>query len=99
VREALLETKAAPLTDHVIEYPGDPVAEIEKALRRAVERAGLLAVISPLGLRHTAAVHMAQSVPMAEIAQFLGHTSEAITFKIYARFSPTYLRRAAGALE
>jgi integrase len=99
-RKALLQAKAAALTDHVIEYAGDPVAEIKKAFRRAVERAGLPAVVSPHALRHTAAVHMAESgVPMAEIAQFLGHTSEAIMFKIYARFSPTYLRKAADALE
>jgi integrase len=99
-REALLKAKAAALTDYVIEYAGEPVADIKKAFRRAVERAGLPAVVSPHALRHTAAVHMAESgVPMAEIAQFLGHTSEAITFKIYARFSPTYLRKAAGALE
>jgi integrase len=99
-REALIEAKAAALTDHVIEYGGAPVADIKKAFGRAVQRAGLPAVVSPHALRHTAAVHMAESgVPMAEIAQFLGHTSEAITFKVYARFSPTYLRKAAGALE
>jgi integrase len=99
-REALIEAKAAALTDHVIEYGGAPVADIKKAFGRAVQRAGLPAVVSPHALRHTAAVHMAESgVPMAEIVQFLGHTSEAITFKVYARFSPTYLRKAAGALE
>jgi hypothetical protein len=37
--------------------------------------------------------------PMAEIAQFLGHSSEAVTFSVYARFSPTYLKRAAAVLE
>jgi hypothetical protein len=31
-REALLEAKAAALTGHVIEYAGDPVAEIKKSL-------------------------------------------------------------------
>jgi hypothetical protein len=38
-------------------------------------------------------------VTMAEIAQFLGHSSEAVTFKVYARFSPTYLRKAAAVLD
>ena len=37
--------------------------------------------------------------PMAEIAQYLGHSKETVTFKIYARFSPDYLRGAASALE
>jgi integrase len=38
-------------------------------------------------------------VPMSEIAQVLGHTDPAITFRIYARYSPEYLKRAVGALE
>jgi len=38
-------------------------------------------------------------VSMAEIAQFLAHSSEAVTFRTYARFSTQYLRRAAAALE
>jgi len=43
---------------------------------------------------------MAESgVPMAEIAQYLGHSSESVTFRTYARFSPAYLKRAAAALE
>jgi integrase len=36
---------------------------------------------------------------MAEIAQYLGHSSESVTFRTYARFSPSYLQRAAVALE
>jgi integrase len=36
---------------------------------------------------------------MAEIAQFLGHSSESVTYRVYARFSPDHLRRAAAALE
>ena len=51
---------------------------------------------TPRVLRHTAAVHMAEDgVSMAEIGQFLGHTSEMVTFRVYARFSPTHLRRVA----
>jgi len=36
---------------------------------------------------------------MAEIAQFLGHKDSRITERVYARFSPTYLRGAASMLE
>lgn len=38
-------------------------------------------------------------IPMAEIAQYMGHSSVNTTFKHYARFSPEYLRGAATALE
>jgi integrase len=36
---------------------------------------------------------------MAEIAQLLGHKDSRTTEAIYARFSPTYLRKAAATLE
>lgn len=98
-RRELLAAHAARTCDHVIEYAGKRVAKIRKAFERAAEKAGL-AWVTPHALRHTAAVWMAEAgTPMAEIAQFLGHTSEKITFRTYARFTPTYLRRAAGALE
>ncbi len=55
---------------------------------------------TPYTLRHTAAVWMAEAgVPMAEIAQLMGHDDNATTEKHYARFSPTFLRRAANALR
>ena len=96
----LFEAKKAALTDHVIEYGGKPVRSVKRAFKAAVDRAGLPPSTSPHVLRHTAAVHMAESgVPMAEIARFLGHTTEAVTFKVYAVHSPDYLRKAAGALE
>lgn len=97
--EILRETKRAALTNHVIEFCGKPVRSIRKTFAAAVARAGLVDV-SPHVLRHTAAVHMAENgVPMVEIARFLGHSSETITFRIYAVHSPDYLRKAAGALE
>jgi integrase len=37
--------------------------------------------------------------PMSEIAQYLGHTDEQVTFRVYARYSPEYLAHAAAALE
>lgn len=98
-RQALAEAKPGALTDFVVEYAGRPVKSVKRAFAAAAERAGL-PWCSPHVLRHTAAVHMAESgVPIAEIAQYLGHTSPAITYRVYARFSPDYLRRAANALE
>jgi integrase len=38
-------------------------------------------------------------VPMGEIASFLGHSDSRITERVYARFSPQHLRRAAKSLE
>ena len=98
-REALLEARAAALTDHVIEFAGRRLYSVKKAFARAARRGGV-PWCTPHILRHTAAVHMAESgVPIAEIAQYLGHSSESVTFRTYARFSPDYLRRAASALE
>ena len=38
-------------------------------------------------------------IPMAEVAQYLGHTDSRVTERVYARFGPDYLRRAALALN
>jgi integrase len=37
--------------------------------------------------------------PMSEIAQFLGHSNSTLTERVYARFSPDFLRKSANALE
>lgn len=98
-REALLEARKAALTDYVIEYAGRRVLSVKKAFARAAVKAGV-PWCSAHVLRHSAAVHMAEAgVPMDEIAQVLGHTSSSVTFRVYARFSPSYLRKAVSALE
>ena len=38
-------------------------------------------------------------VSMEVIAQYLGHEDVNVTRKVYARFSPTYLKQAAAVLE
>jgi integrase len=38
-------------------------------------------------------------VPMAEISQYLGHSNVSITERVYARFSPNHLRKAASVLD
>lgn len=105
-REALLEAREAALGDYVIEYAGHRVLSVKKAFQRAAVRAGV-AWCTPHVLRHTAAVHMVEGdpargiepVPISEVAQYLGHVSEKVTYRVYARYSPSYLRRAASALE
>lgn len=85
--------------DHVIEYGGKPVKSIKRGFRNACERAGLDDV-TPHVLRHTVAVWLAEDgVPMSEIAQFLGHSDSRVTERVYARYSPEYLSKAAKALE
>lgn len=99
LRGALLTAREASITDYVIEYAGRPVTKVRRAFAAAVARAGLTKV-TPHVLRHSAAVHMAESgVPISEVSQYLGHSNSRITEAVYARYSPEYLRRAARALE
>lgn len=98
-RPAIEAARKAAVTDYVIEYGGQRVRSVKKAFARAADRAGV-PWATPHVLRHSAAVHMVEAgISMAEVAQFLGHTSESVTFKVYARFSPSHLRKAASALE
>lgn len=98
-KEALLEAAAARTCDHVIEFNGKPILRMKNAFGRAAVRAGL-PWVTPHVLRHTAAVHMAEAGnSMDEIAQYLGHDDVDTTRRIYARFSPGYLRKAAAALD
>lgn len=100
-RAALLEAKVGAVTNYVIEWAGKPVGNIKRAVNTTFEKAGLKEKGDGAHvLRHSAAVMMAEAgVPMAEIAQYLGHTDVRTTYRIYARFSPEYLAKAAGALE
>lgn len=97
--EALMEARDLAQSDHVIEYAGEPVGSVKRGFARAVRLAGLKGV-TPHTLRHTAASWMAEAgVSMGEIAAFLGHSDSRITERVYAKFSPTYLAKAAAALN
>ncbi|MCJ2128327.1 tyrosine-type recombinase/integrase [Methylobacterium sp. E-045] len=99
LRAVLQSARAATVTDYVIEWAGQPVANIKTGFNAVVAAAGL-ANVSPHVLRHTAAVHMVEGgVPIPEVAQYLGHTNPDITFRVYGRFSPTHLRKAADLLN
>lgn len=96
---ALQEAQKAALTGYVVEWAGDRVRTVKGAFKRAAERAGLEDV-TPHTLRHTAAVWMAEAgIAMSVISQYLGHSSTKVTERVYARYSPTFLREAAAALE
>lgn len=97
--EALKVAKEMATTQWVIEYNGDPVLRVNKGIQEAARRARLKG-ISPYVLRHTAGVWMAQAgVPMAQISQYMGHSSTQVTERVYARFHPDYLRKASDALR
>ena len=99
LRVTLDQARKAAVSEHVIEWGGRPVKSIKRGFATAVERAGLTDV-TPHVLRHTGAVHMAAAgVPMAKIAQYLGHTNTATTERVYARFAPDHLKDAAAVLE
>lgn len=99
VLKAMVDAERASLSDYVIEYGGRPVKSVKRALTSTGNRAGVKGVTAHV-FRHSAAVHMAEEgISMEEIAQYLGHTDVNTTRKVYARFSPTFLRKAAAALE
>ena len=98
LRTALLEAREARTSDHVIEWGGQPVKSMARAFRAACVRAGLDDV-SPHILRHSAAVRMVENgVPLPEVGQYLGHTDLKVTYRVYARFTPGHLKKAAEAL-
>jgi len=98
-RAALSEARPGALTEYVIEWGASRVRSVRVGFAAACRRAGL-ADVTPHTLRHTAAVWMAEAgVPMAEIAEYLGHTDTQTTFRVYARFSPSALARAMGAVD
>lgn len=85
-------------TKFIIEYSGKPVKNIRKGIEHAARRSGIKC--SPHVFRHTSGVWMAQAnVPMSKISQYLGHTTTNITESTYARFSPSFMKDAADALD
>jgi integrase len=61
------------------------VTSVKKALKGAGARSGSPWVTAHV-FRHSAATWMAEDgIPMAEIAQFLGHSDSRLTERIYAR--------------
>jgi Site-specific recombinase XerD len=98
-RAALEASFQARLTDHVVEWGGKRVRSIRKGYSAALRRAELKDV-NIHQIRHTVAVRMLQAgQPIEAVAQYLGHSNTAITYKTYARFMPEHLAAAAEALE
>jgi integrase len=99
LRGELRQAEDGALTGHVIEWAGRPIKSIKKAISRVAAKAGVERC-TPYVLRKTAAVWMVEAgVPIEEVAQYLGHTTPSITFKVYGRYSPDYLRKASNAIS
>jgi integrase len=99
LRPVLEEARQAATCPFVVEFAGRQVGSVKTGTRAAARRA-VLPGVTPHVLRHTAATWMAiAGVPMREISIVLGHSSEHVTEKVYAKYSPDYLRRAVKALE
>lgn len=98
-RAALTVAAEAALTDYVIEYAGGPVKSIRTGIKAALRRAGLKDTRIH-DFRHTAAVTMlGEGVPIEKVAQVLGHSNLATTFKVYGRFLPGHMQDAVNVLN
>ncbi|API60880.1 hypothetical protein BSL82_01115 [Tardibacter chloracetimidivorans] len=95
-KQPLKEAYEARQSEYVIERGGKGIQNIKKAFLAASQRSAVHA--TPYTLRHTGAVWRAEDgIPMSELAQLMGHDDSRTTEKHYARYSPTYLRKAANA--
>lgn len=107
-REWLTEARQSAQSDFVVEWAGEQVKSVKRALRRAYERAGVENIDAPAHvLRHTAGAWMAMgdpkngvpATPMLEIARRLGHSSITTTERHYAHLHPDYMQASTNALE
>jgi integrase len=99
LRAALSAAEGAAMTDNVIEWAGEPIKRLRTGFTAAAKAAGIKGV-TPHVLRHTAAVHLvANGVPMQKVSQYLGHSSIAVTERVYGRFAPDHLKAEAEILD
>ncbi len=83
----------------VIERAGDRIASIRHGFTTAVQGAGLVGVVTPHTLRHTAVTWMLQRrVTIWDAAGFAGMTAEMVQ-KTYGHHVPDYGADAAAALD
>ena len=95
----LQEAREAATCPYVVEHASAKVSSVKTGTRAAARRAGLPGV-TPHILRHTAATWMAlNGVSMDDIARFLGHGDVRVTQRVYAKYTPDYLRNAIKALS
>lgn len=94
----LSQAKNEALTDHVIEWDGQPIKKIRKGFSEACRRAGLDGV-TPHDLRRTAATWADEAgIDPQRIARLLGHSNVA-SGEAYRHPRPEALRQAAEVLD
>ncbi len=99
LRAELLFARNATISEYVVEWAGKQVKSVRKGLETVGRVSGVEGVTAHV-FRHTAAVHMAEAgISMSEISQYLGHSNSMITERVYARYSPTHLLKAAQVLD
>lgn len=98
-RIALEDAQRGAVTPFVIEWAGQRIKSVKKGLAGAGKRAGTPWVTAHV-FRHSCASILAESgVSMEEIAQLLGHSDTKMVNTVYAKLSPTFLKKAAAKLE
>lgn len=95
---ALQDHKQRAMTDHVIEFNGQPVASIRTGFDRAAERAGL-PHCTPHVLKHTAISWMAEGGYSIDQISDMTATDAATVKGIYRKFNPDYLRGIADHMD
>jgi integrase len=95
---ALRRAHKGASSPYVIAFHGEAVGDVKKGFKSAAARADIPDCTSHT-LRHTAGTWMAQrSVPLREIAGYLGH-SETRTTELYAHHHPDFMENARKAFE
>lgn len=99
ITAALHEARKAAQSDHVIEWAGDRVKSVKRSLAKTAEKAGVKDVTAHV-FRHSAAIWMiSEGIPMEKVAQYLGHSDDRITQRVYGRFAPSHMQDAADVLD
>ena len=94
LRDWYRQTHPAGLLFHLIKDPSRPInhSTVQRALKLALQRAGITKRVSPHTLRHSFATHaMEQSTAMPVIQHMLGHAHRRTT-EIYTHVSPAHAR-------
>jgi integrase len=99
LRPFLDAARQAATCPYVVEHGSRPVASLKTGTRAAARRAGL-SDVTPHTLRHTAATWMVQGgIAIEQVARVLGHNDPRVTWRIYAKHSPGFLRDGIAALS
>lgn len=98
-RFELVRAREGALTDHVIEYGGEPIQSIRTGFNAAAKRSGVDDV-TPHTLRHTVATWLEEDgIPIEQISRLIGHKDINTTRRIYQHPRPHTLQGATGAVS